>query len=67
MTSPKPKNDLPAMHPGEFLREKLEELSMTQAAFADTIGVPAMCVSNVLKGDRPVTAELALRLGRFLG
>jgi len=40
---------------------------MTQAAFADAIGISAMRVSHVLKGDRPVTAELALRLGRAFG
>ena len=67
MTSPKPKNGLPAIHPGEFLRETLEELALKQVAFADAIGVSAMRVSHVLKGDRPVTAELALRIGRALG
>ncbi len=67
MISPKPKNGLPAIHPGEFLRETLEELALTQVAFADAIGVSAMRVSHVLKGDRPVTAELALRIGRALG
>ena len=40
---------------------------MTQAAFADAIGISAMRVSHVLKGDRPVTAELALRLDRAFG
>ena len=40
---------------------------MTQAAFADAIGISAMRVSHVLKGDRPVTAELALRLGCAFG
>jgi addiction module HigA family antidote len=58
---------LPAIHPGEFLREALDELAITQSAFAKAIGVSAMRVSHVLKGDRPVTAELALRLGRALG
>ena len=67
MTNPKLNNGLPAIHPGEFLRETLDELAMTQAAFADAIGVSAMRVSHVLKGDRPVTAELALRIGRALG
>lgn len=61
------KNGLPAIHPGEFLRETLEELGMTQAAFAAAIGISPMRVSHLLKGDRPVTAELALRLGRALG
>ena len=62
-----PVNGLPAVHPGEFLRETLEELSQTQAAFAQAIGVSPMRVSHVLRGDRPVTAELALRMGRALG
>jgi len=60
-------NGLPAIHPGEFLRETLDELGLTQAAFADAIGVSPMRVSHLLRGDRPVTAELALRLGRALG
>lgn len=67
MTSQKTKNGLPAIHPGVFLRETLDELGMTQAAFAKAIDVSAMRVSHLLKGDRPVTAELALRLGRALG
>jgi addiction module HigA family antidote len=62
-----PANGLPAVHPGEFLRETLEELGLTQAAFAEVIGVSPMRVSHLLKGDRPVTAEMALRLGRALG
>ena len=60
-------NGLPAVHPGEFLRETLEEMALTQSAFAEAIGVSPMRVSHLLKGDRPVTAELALRLGRALG
>ena len=67
MTAKNLVDGLPAIHPGEFLREALEDLAMTQAAFADAIGVSAMRVSHLLKGDRPITAELALRLGRALG
>jgi addiction module HigA family antidote len=67
MIAKNPVDGLPAVHPGEFLRETLEDLVMTQSAFAEAIGVSAMRVSHVLKGDRPVTAELALRLGRALG
>jgi addiction module HigA family antidote len=61
------KNGLPPIHPGEFLREILDELDLSQATFADAIGVSPMRVSHVLKGSRPVTAELALRLGRAFG
>lgn len=67
MKTKTPVNGLPAIHPGEFLRETLEDMALTQSAFADAIGVSPMRVSHLLKGDRPVTAELALRLGRALG
>jgi addiction module HigA family antidote len=60
------KKGLPAIHPGEFLAETLEELGLSQAAFARAIGVSPMRISHVSKGARPVTAELALLFGRAL-
>jgi len=57
-------NGLPTIHPGEYLAEMLEELSVSQAEFARAIGVSAMRVSHIVKGTRPVTAELALLFGR---
>ena len=54
----------PAIHPGEFLSETLSELNISQAEFARVIGVSPMRVSHVIKGTRPVTAELALLFGR---
>ncbi len=61
------KNGLPAIHPGEYLAEILDELGMSQAEFARRIGVSAMRISHVVRGSRPVTAELALLFGRALG
>jgi addiction module HigA family antidote len=61
------KNGLPPVHPGEFLAETLVELEMSQAEFARAIGVSPMRVSHVIKGARPVTAELALLFGRAFG
>jgi addiction module HigA family antidote len=61
-----PVNGMPAIHPGEFLREILDDMALTQTAFAEAIGVSPMRVSHVLKCQRPVTAELALRLGLAL-
>jgi addiction module HigA family antidote len=58
------RNGLPAAHPGEFLREMLEDLGTSQAEFARAIGVSSMRISHVVKGTRPVTAELALLFGR---
>ena len=60
-------NGLPMFHPGEFLRETLEELGLSQAQFSRAIGVSPMRISHVVKGTRPVTAELALLFGRALG
>lgn len=57
-------NGLSPVHPGEFLKEALEELGLSQAHFARAIGVSAMRVSHVVNGTRPVTAELALLFGR---
>ena len=61
------KSGLPAIHPGEFLREILEDRSISQAQFARAVGMGPMRISHVVKGTRPVTAELALLFGRALG
>ena len=59
-------NGLPPIHPGEYLYETLDELGVSQARFAREIGVSPMRISHVIKGARPVTAELALLFGRAL-
>jgi addiction module HigA family antidote len=53
-------NGLTLIHPGDYLAEILEEIHISQASFARTIGVSPMRISLVIKGKRPVTAELAL-------
>ncbi len=55
------------IHPGRFLRELLQELSVSQMQLARAIEVSAMRVSHVVNGKRPVTAEMALRLSRCFG
>lgn len=67
MSIPATINGLPPIHPGEHLREFLEELELSQAAFARAIGVSPMRISHVVRGERPVTADLALRFGRAFG
>ena len=58
------KKGLITIHAGKFLAEALGELGLSQAAFARAIGVSPMRISHVVKGTRPVTAELALLFGR---
>ena len=67
MTTAPPKNGMPPIHPGEFIQEILEDHGMSQAALARAIGVSPMRISHVVRGERPVTAELALRFGRAFG
>jgi addiction module HigA family antidote len=55
------------VHPGVYLKELLDEMALSQYRLAHDIGVPAMRISHVVHGKRPVTAELALRLGRYFG
>ena len=61
------KKRISPVHPGVYLKELLDELKLTQYRLALELGVPAMRINHVVKGKRPVTAELALRLGRFFG
>jgi len=61
------KRGIAPVHPGEYLKELLEELSLSQYRLAQDIGVAPMRISHVVRGQRPITAELALRLGRYFG
>jgi addiction module HigA family antidote len=61
------KSGLAPIHPGEFLREILQERNLSQAGFARIVGMAPMRISHVIKGSRPVTAELALLFGRAFG
>jgi len=67
MSIPATKNGMPPIHPGELLEEILHDLGLSQAAFARRIGVSPMRISHVIRGRRPVTADLALRFGRAFG
>jgi addiction module HigA family antidote len=67
MSIPATKNGLPPIHPGELLEEILHDRDMSQAAFAKAVGVSPMRISHVIRGERPVTADLALRFGRAFG
>ena len=61
------KHRIAPVHPGVYLKQLLDELKISQYRLAQDLGVPAMRVNHVVHGKRPVTAELALRLGRYFG
>lgn len=62
-----PRRGLLLIHPGEFLAEILRELEISQAEFARMIGESPMRISHIIRGTRPVTAELALLFGKAFG
>ena len=55
-------------HPGEVLNEEfLKPLRMSVNALAMALRVPATRIGAIVKGERAVTADTALRLARFYG
>ena len=61
-------NKLPPVHPGEvLLHDFIEPLGLSKNALAKAIGVTPMRVSEIVRGQRGVTANTALRLSRYFG
>jgi antitoxin HigA-1 len=57
-------DNLPAIHPGAFLRDELDELHVSARRFAEHIGVPPNAVTSIMNGERSITAQMALRLAQ---
>jgi addiction module HigA family antidote len=55
------------VHPGEILKDELEELGVTPTAFARQIDVPPNRVSQIIAGKRSITGDTALRFGHWFG
>ena len=62
------KKDFDPIHPGEILLEDfLKPLNITQYALAKAISVPARRINEIVHGKRGITADTALRLGKYFG
>jgi addiction module HigA family antidote len=61
------KNEMRPVHPGEILSNDLEEVSISATALAHALAVPTNRVTAILKGQRGITADTALRLSRYFG
>ncbi|OFP36479.1 HigA family addiction module antitoxin [Corynebacterium sp. HMSC071B10] len=58
----------PPIHPGEILLEDyIEGFGITQHKLAVSIGVPPRRINEIVYGKRGITADTALRLGKFFG
>jgi antitoxin HigA-1 len=56
-----------AVHPGEILKDELDELVVTPTEFARQIDVPPNRVSQIIAGKRSITGDTALRFGHWFG
>lgn len=59
---------LPPVTPGEILLEEfMRPLGLSARQLAQALGVPVNRVSQIIKGQRAITASTALRLARYFG
>ena len=56
-----------AVHPGEILKDELEELGIAPTAFARQIAVPPNRISQIVAGKRSITGDTALGVGHWFG
>ena len=60
------KEKIPPVHPGEILLEEfLNPMGITQYRLAKDINVPARRINEIVHGKRAITANTALRLGKY--
>ncbi len=57
----------PIVHPGRLLRRELRARRLSANRLALELGVPSGRITDILNGRRSITADTAVRLGRFLG
>lgn len=61
-------NKIPDVHPGEILEEEfLKPLGISAYRLAKETKIPATRISQIIKGRRRITADTALRFGKFFG
>ena len=54
-------------HPGRLLRREFEARKLTASRLARDLGVPSGRVTDILNGRRSISADTAVRLGRYFG
>ena len=63
-----PRQKLPPVHPGEILLEEfLAPLGISQYRVAKDVSVPPRRINEIVRGQRAITADTALRLARYFG
>jgi addiction module HigA family antidote len=57
----------PVAHPGRLLKRELEARQVSANRLAIDLGVPSGRITDILSGRRSITADTAVRLGRYFG
>jgi antitoxin HigA-1 len=57
----------PAVHPGRLLRRELQARGLSANRLSLDLGVPSGRITDILNGRRAITADTAVRLGRYFG
>ena len=57
----------PISHPGRLLKRELQARTLSANRLAIDIGVPSGRITDILNGRRAITADTAVRLGRYFG
>lgn len=57
----------PVAHPGRFLKRELAQRGLSANRLALDLGVPSGRVTDILNGRRAISADTAVRLGRYFG
>jgi addiction module HigA family antidote len=57
----------PAVHPGRLLKREIAARSLSANRLALDLGVPSGRITDILNGRRSISADTALRLGRYFG
>ena len=61
------RNHTAPVHPGEVLKDELEEIGQSQSALAEHIGVLPKTINEICRGKRGISAEMAVKLSKALG
>jgi antitoxin HigA-1 len=57
----------PPIHPGQVLKTVLEDAGITANALGLALRIPANRLTGIINGQRSISADTALRLGRYFG
>src|SRR5437867_6296791 len=60
-------NHTTPIHPGMVLQDQLDEVGMSQSAFAEHIGVLPKTINEICRGKRGISVEMAWKLSKALG